>query len=1526
MTLRKAGLSLTLQGKAEYLAGLRSINNAYKVSAERAKAAVIALDKNGSAVQAYRTRMNALNDTHRIASEKASTLAKRQQEIPKSLANIKSEMSRVTQAYSESAQKTSELKQRYSDLSSETDKYAKQTKVLSEAYKASKREFGAHSDEAKKAKAALNEAQAAEKAHKATLAEVSAQLKVSQGDTKGLASSMNELEREFKETTVEAGRLPLELAKSQTEMAKLQAERQRLHTEFRQNGGRFADLANGFTERGDQMIRWGDNLKQVGGWMTSRVTAPIVAGFAGATKAAATFHSEVGSLAPLLSNGGPITGEIKNQMGQLGALSRKMAIEYGKNTSEINRGMSELVRNGYSTQQVMGMIPNMLNASIASGDSFNDVMRVSSQVLSQFNLRGKDYNETMKNSSRVTDSLTYIANATSAGFAELGEGMAYVGPVANSLNMSVEETASILGVLSDNGIEASKGGTALRGALTRLLKPSDQNVQAFKELGINVEAFKNGSLKLPDIIDKIRENTKGWTDEQRAAALATAFGTEAQTAMNTLVSQGGDALRGMAKEAENVSGATKKIADSMKELPEFQFQKLLAQLKDVGIEVGTKLLPHVLKAVETIGKLADSFGKLSPGMQESLIKFGLFSAAVGPVLSMFGNLSNATGLVTKGIGSMIRKFGEWTTPKVIEATTEAIEGTVTALGSVEGAAGSAGGAASLFSNPWVIAGGVAVAAVAGVGLALLHEAQAPFAAHQESVSETQGAYQTWFDAVTQGVKSISEMNSEAQKNADETTENYKKNVAEVMQQNREVQDMQSRMWSESEWWKNTLYNNFQYIELGGKKVAFVFDDMRKKMHELGQEDAFNKMIPKIQDYTTTLGNSIQNTIKQFNAHTVVTDGWANGQIAAIKRVTEDVKANYEEQKQAEIQALEAKRTNLNKSQAWYDEELAKINSMYQQKQSVIQNAEANISRILSTAASEHRTLTEKEVLSMIKSYQQLGESAGQSLSQIPEAMNLIGDNLSLFVSSFGLDFLKSAGLIDEATAKMIAGLGTTEERTNALKKALEGIDDVEPTINTDSMVQAIETLEQYNGMTIQEKIASLSVLGKDEIVELLKQLGVWDSLDPKQQEAIMNAQGTELVEEAIHAIQDWNTLSPEDKAVHIESQVANEQLRNVITEMDLFNNTEFQNKFIQIDTSAPDAQEKIIALVNEYRTTQGLPPIDISTMTNASETTSEVEGLSTAVSNANNNTQINVSASSGGTVPTVENEVIRMASTVDANANKSVNVTSNLIGMVANLVTMGAYKVASDSLQDKSVSANTQTPNMTSNTGMIVSYNTEAGKMKNTQATASTNAPSMSQNTSMIVSYNTESGRMKNTSSTASTYTPNIGGNTSSVQAWNSAVNAAYSKAVTFTTYHDKVYRTYGSAYPTHATGGHIGMHATGGHIPMFANGAGIVPVGYTGIVGEAGPEIFQVSKRGVTITPLSTSEKMRGIEEVIKDVTGGGGQSNTGVVTINVNIDGPTFRSEDDIDTLVRKVKDALTSEALRNKFMMKGDAVGHA
>ena len=123
------------------------------------------------------------------------------------------------------------------------------------------------------------------------------------------------------------------------------------------------------------------------------------------------------------------------------------------------------------------------------------------------------------------------------------------------------------------------------------------------------------------------------------------------------------------------------------------------------------------------------------------------------------------------------------------------------------------------------------------------------------------------------------------------------------------------------------------------------------------------------------------------------------------------------------------------------------------------------------------------------------------------------------------------------------------------------------------------------------------------------------------------------------------------------------------------------------------------------------------------------------------------------------------------------------------------------------------------------------------------------------------------------------------------------------------------------ASGGKIDLFAHGGNIDMFANGGMIgstqsLPPRYQGIVGEAGPELFQVTRSGVNITPLSTKEKIKGISGTLAEQYG----ANNPNVNITINVTGNNINNKEDIDTLVKEIEQKLVRSMKEYKNMSFG------
>lgn len=457
--------------------------------------------------------------------------------------------------------------------------------------------------------------------------------------------------------------------------------------------GKMDALSEKFVKGGEKLRAMGDAMKPV--------SAALLAGFTLSTKKAIDFESQMNTTKSLLADTIPTADELNSTTQKLGESSKNWAKQYGISTASINEGMQEIIKKGFDANQTIEAMPAILDAAKASGEDFNTVMNATTNILQQFGLSTQD-------TERVTNSLTFVANKTAAGFADMGAAMEYVGPVAKNVGMDLEETAATVGLLSNNGIAGEKAGTALRGALTRLLKPSKQNANAMAKLGFSAEEFRSGAIKLPDILNRIKKNTEGMTDAQKSALIATAFGTEAQTAMNILVDQGGDALRNLANETKGATTYTKDLANELSKSSKNGVERFKSSLEVLQINIGQKLLPLLTPVIEKVNQFIDWLSKAPPAVQSLAVGIGGFLALGYPLLNFLGNGATALSILIKHAGKLggLLKGGLGLAKLGSEATVLA-EG----AGAAASSSGLLSGAIGALTNPiGLLVGGTALLA------------------------------------------------------------------------------------------------------------------------------------------------------------------------------------------------------------------------------------------------------------------------------------------------------------------------------------------------------------------------------------------------------------------------------------------------------------------------------------------------------------------------------------------------------------------------------------------------------------------------------------------------------------------------------------------------------------------------------------------------------------------------------------------------------------------------------------------------
>ena len=88
--------------------------------------------------------------------------------------------------------------------------------------------------------------------------------------------------------------------------------------------------------------------------------------------------------------------------------------------------------------------------------------------------------------------------------AMMGETFKYVAPVAGAMGYKIEDVSLALGLMANNSIKASQGGTSLRTILTNMAKPTDEISEAMNYLELSLQNGEGKMKSLYEILEDLR--------------------------------------------------------------------------------------------------------------------------------------------------------------------------------------------------------------------------------------------------------------------------------------------------------------------------------------------------------------------------------------------------------------------------------------------------------------------------------------------------------------------------------------------------------------------------------------------------------------------------------------------------------------------------------------------------------------------------------------------------------------------------------------------------------------------------------------------------------------------------------------------------------------------------------------------------------------------------------------------------------------------------------------------------------------
>lgn len=304
-----------------------------------------------------------------------------------------------------------------------------------------------------------------------------------------------------------------------------------------------------------------------------------------------------------------VAAGFEDQMAKVGAVSRASseemaaleatARELGASTQftavQVGEAEQYLAMAGFSVQENIAALPGVLNLAAATATDLGRAADISSDILGAFGLQASEM-------TRVADVLALTCAQANTDMELLGDTMKYVAPVARAAGLSLEETASMAGLLGDVGIKGSQAGTTMKAMLGKLAAPAKEAAELMQRLGVATRDAAGNLLNPISILQEMTAKMQGLGSADQIEIFKKIVGEEAMAGFSELLKQA-DGSGKLLEKLNNLlqgGGTAAEMAARQNDTLAGSVRSMGSAWESVQITVGKLFIPAVRGAVDGV--------------------------------------------------------------------------------------------------------------------------------------------------------------------------------------------------------------------------------------------------------------------------------------------------------------------------------------------------------------------------------------------------------------------------------------------------------------------------------------------------------------------------------------------------------------------------------------------------------------------------------------------------------------------------------------------------------------------------------------------------------------------------------------------------------------------------------------------------------------------------------------------------------------------------------------------------------------
>lgn len=332
---------------------------------------------------------------------------------------------------------------------------------------------------------------------------------------------------------------------------------------------------------------------------------------------------------------------------------RKQARQLGDNTAasadDAAGAQIIIAKAGGDAAAIQTATPVTLDMALANRRSMEENAQLLLGTKAAFQLENSDV-------SHVGDVLSATMNKSVADFQGLSDALTYLGPVAKTAGVSLEQAAAMTGVLHDNNIRGSMAGTGSSAVVSRLQAPTGKAWTALKELGVKTSDSKGNMRPIFSILKEIQASFDKHKlgNAQQGEYLKTIFGEEALKSSNVLLAAAASGKLDQLTAALKASdGKTAELVKIMQDNLGGDFKEFQSAYEAVGTDLFDQQEGSLRKLTQTATKYVlklDGWIQKNQGLAQTI---GIIAGGALAIIGILGAIGLVAWPVITGINILI---------------------------------------------------------------------------------------------------------------------------------------------------------------------------------------------------------------------------------------------------------------------------------------------------------------------------------------------------------------------------------------------------------------------------------------------------------------------------------------------------------------------------------------------------------------------------------------------------------------------------------------------------------------------------------------------------------------------------------------------------------------------------------------------------------------------------------------------------------------------------------------------------------